>query len=54
MKTTYGVMELKTRVVLVKGSYEYCKEWIFANCKHDKTFDFWRDADHEVVSITTL
>lgn len=54
MKSTYCVMEVKTGVVLVKGSYEYCKNWIFKNCKYIKTYDTWKDADHEVVTITVL
>lgn len=52
MKSNYCVMEVKTGVVLVKGSYEYCKNWIFGNCKYIKKYDTWKDADHEVVTLT--
>lgn len=54
MRETYGVMEVKTGVVLVKGSYEYCKNWIFNNCKYIKKYDTYKDADHEFVTITVL
>lgn len=54
MKSSYCVMEVKTGVVLVQGSYEYCKKWIFENCKHNEKYDIWKDADHEEVTITVL
>jgi len=54
MKTTYSVMEVKTGVVLVQGSYDYCKNWVFENCKHNEKYDIWKDADHEEVTITVI
>ena len=54
MKTKYAVMEVKTGVVLVEGSYENCKKWIFENCKYIKKYDTWKDVDHEEVTITVL
>lgn len=53
MKENYCVMEVKTGVILVPGSYEYCKNWIFSNCKYIKKYDCWKDSDHEVVTLTT-
>lgn len=53
MKKCYCVMEVKTGVVLVKGSYDYCKNWIFANCRYIK-YDRWVDVDHEEVTITNI
>lgn len=52
MKPKYKVAEVKTGVVLVKGSYEYCKNWVFKNCNYNIKSDFWEDADHEGVTIT--
>lgn len=47
----YCVMEVKTGVILVKGSYEYCKKFVFENCKYNNNYDSWEDADHELVTI---
>ena len=52
MKEKYCVMEVKTGVILVKGSYDYCTNWIFTNCKYVKKHDCWKDADHEEVTLT--
>lgn len=54
MKESYGVMEVKTGVVLVVGSYKYCKEWILKNCKYNEKYDTYADADHKFVTITVL
>lgn len=54
MKSSYGVMEVKTGVVLVEGTYEYCEKWIRKNCHYNKKYGFWKDADHEQVSITLI
>jgi len=51
MKTTYGVMERKTGVILVEGSKEYCEKWVKENCHHNEKYDIWKDADHEEVII---
>ena len=53
-KSTHCVMEVKTGAVLVRGSYDYCKNWIFNHCKYNKKQDVWKDADHEPVTITLV
>lgn len=54
MKLKHKVVEVKTGVVLVSGSYEYCKKWIFENCNHNEKYDIWKDADHEPITLTVL
>lgn len=54
MKEPFAVKEVKTGVILVKGSYEYCKKWIFNNCKYIKKYDCWTDADHEEVTLMAI
>jgi len=54
MKSKYCVMETKTGVVLIEGSYEYCKQWISQNCKYIEKYGIWKDADHEEVTITII
>ena len=49
----YIVMEVKTGVVLVQGSYDYCKNWVFKNCTHNEKRDIWADADREEITITS-
>lgn len=54
IETTYCVMETKTGVILVEGSYQFCKQWVSEHCKYIDKYDFWKDADHEIVTITVI
>lgn len=46
----YCVKEIYTKVILVKGSLEFCKKWIKHNCKIDED-GLYRDCDNEIVII---
>ena len=54
MKERYAVMETKTGVILVEGSYRFCRKWVFENCKYLKKYDINKDIDHEEVTIVVL
>ena len=54
MKAEYCVIEVKTDVVLVLGTYEYCKKWISENCKHNEKYGFWKDVDNDPVTISII
>ena len=54
MKSKYAVMETKTGAILIEGSYEYCKKWVFDNCKYNKKYNIWKDVDHEEVTISLI
>ena len=51
MKANYAVMETKTGVILIEGTYEFCANWMIYNCKHNKKYGIWKDVDHKQVEI---
>ena len=49
----YGVIEIYTKVIIVKGSLSYCKNWIKNNCTKCPDL-LYRDSDNEVVVIREI
>ena len=54
MKAEYGVIEVKTGVILIVGSYGYCEKWISENCKYNEKYGIWKDVDNEPVTISII
>lgn len=47
----YVVKESRTGVILVSGTYEFCKNWVLNNCKYDKKTGSYIDLNREIITI---